>query len=69
LGKDGQGIILGGVATKPQEKGVLTIKAEKIRLIGPVEQTGGDMTSDGISAQHHKHGGIVSGPAKTDEPE
>lgn len=46
----------------------LTIKAENIRIIGPVEQTGGDITSDGISAQHHKHPGVKSGANQTDEP-
>lgn len=29
--------------------------ASAIKLQGPVTQTGGDMTSDGISAQHHVH--------------
>ncbi len=51
-----------------QDSGQLTIKAKKFRFIGPVEQTGGDMTSDGVSAQHHKHGGILAGPNSTDEP-
>lgn len=35
--------------------GTLTLKANAITIEGPVEQTGGDMTSDGISAQKHKH--------------
>lgn len=29
--------------------------AAAIKLEGPVTQTGGDMTSDGVSVQHHKH--------------
>lgn len=29
--------------------------AAAIGIKGPVTQTGGDMTSDGVSAQHHKH--------------
>ncbi len=35
--------------------GTLTMAATKIIIEGEVEQTGGDMTSDGISAQNHKH--------------
>jgi len=48
--------------------GVLTLKATSIRILGPVTQTGGDMTSDGVSAQHHTHGGVLSGPASTGAP-
>ena len=69
LGADGQGVILGAVANQPLTPGVMTLQAESIRIIGPVEQTGGDMTSDGISAQHHTHGKVAKGLAKTDEPE
>lgn len=39
-----------------------------LSIIGAVTQTGGDITSDGISVQHHKHGGVMSGPSDTDEP-
>lgn len=51
------------------QTGEVTLKATKINLIGPVEQTGGDMTSDGISAQHHTHGGVRPGTANTEQPE
>lgn len=47
----------------------LTIKAENIRIIGPVEQRGGDMTSDGISAQHHAHDRVRAGVDRTGEPQ
>ena len=49
--------------------GEITIKGAKLRILAPVEQTGGDMTSDGISAQHHIHGGVRTGTAKTAQPE
>ena len=35
--------------------GTLKLKSPSIEIDGPVTQTGGDMTSDGISAQTHKH--------------
>ena len=35
--------------------GNLTLKASAIGIDGPVTQVGGDMTSDGISAQGHIH--------------
>lgn len=41
----------------------------KVHIAGPVTQTGGDFTSDGVSAQHHKHVGVASGTAKTGAPE
>jgi len=34
---------------------LLAQAAAALTIKGPVTQTGGDMTSDGISAQHHKH--------------
>lgn len=48
--------------------GTVTLEYEHLYLKGPVTQTDGDMTSDGISAQHHKHDGVVPGPALTGEP-
>ena len=50
------------------ESGQLTIKAKKFRFYGPVEQTGGDMTSDGVSAQHHITEGVVPGTGESGEP-
>ncbi len=41
----------------------------EVGIHGPVTQTGGDITSDGISTQHHKHLGVASGTAKTGEAE
>lgn len=38
-------------------------QADAITIKGPVTQTGGDMTSDGVSAQHHKHPTAAPGPA------
>lgn len=35
---------------------------------GPVEQTGGDMTSDGVSAQSHKHEKVKAGLDTTGGP-
>lgn len=51
------------------QTGEVTLKATKINLIGPVEQTGGDMTSDGISAQHHAHDKVRSGTNLSGEPQ
>lgn len=48
--------------------GKITHEAKHHFIKGGVTQTGGDMTSDGVSAQHHKHGKVVPGPANTDEP-
>ncbi|MCP8687753.1 phage baseplate assembly protein V [Marinobacterium sedimentorum] len=48
--------------------GAMTLSATHLHIQAPVTQTGGDMTSDGISAQHHTHGGVASGPSSTDEP-
>ncbi|MGB6231456.1 MAG: phage baseplate assembly protein V [Litorimonas sp.] len=33
----------------------LILESPSIRLIGPTEQTGGDLTSDGVSVQTHTH--------------
>ena len=49
--------------------GTLTQKASAHIIEGPVTQTGGDMTSDGISAQQHTHNGITPGPASTGGPQ
>jgi len=49
--------------------GTLTLNAATHHITGPVTQTGGDITSDGISAQHHTHSGIKPGPANTGEPQ
>lgn len=35
--------------------GSVTWEATRFYIKGPVTQTGGDMTSDGVSAQNHKH--------------
>lgn len=39
----------------------ITIDGGGIKIVGKVTQTGGDMTSDGISAQLHKHTSSVPG--------
>lgn len=49
--------------------GNLDLEAASIRMTGPVTQTGGDMTSDGISAQHHVHGGVSPGGGNTVGPQ
>lgn len=49
--------------------GEVTLKASKLNIIAPVEQTGGDMTSDGISAQHHTHDKVKSGSNVSGEPQ
>lgn len=46
----------------------IEMEAPAIRIKGPVTQTGGDMTSDGVSAQHHTHGGVRTGSSSTQEP-
>lgn len=48
--------------------GEVTIKAAKINLQAAVEQTGGDMTSDGISAQQHLHDKVVIGKDISGKP-
>ncbi len=48
--------------------GKMTFSYDRLYLQGPVTQTGGDMTSDGTSAQHHKHDGVAPGPSETGEP-
>ena len=35
--------------------GTLSLTAELIEISGPVTQTGGDITSDGVSVQEHTH--------------
>ncbi|KZX00999.1 hypothetical protein JL49_08050 [Pseudoalteromonas luteoviolacea] len=49
--------------------GNFNVKASQTNIESPVTQTGGDMTSDGISAQKHLHAGITAGPGKTGAPE
>lgn len=51
-----------------QAQGEMELVAKILRIKAPVEQTGGDMTSEGISAQQHLHGGIKAGPNDTDKP-
>lgn len=38
-------------------------------FIGGINNTGGDIVSDGISLVHHVHPGVSRGSSKTDEPE
>lgn len=41
----------------------------QVAVIGPVEQTGGDFTSDGVSVQHHTHTDTPgTGAGTTSEP-
>ena len=49
--------------------GEITITGTKLNIIAPVKQTGGDMTSDGISAQHHAHDKVKSGSNVSGEPQ
>jgi len=49
--------------------GTLTLSAQAHIITGPITQSGGDITSDGISAQHHTHSGIKPGAANTGGPE
>lgn len=65
LTSDGQGLVFGPVA-KPDQ---LTIEAGEIFIIGSVTQTGGDITSDGISTQHHIHDKVKSGVNLSGEPQ
>ena len=54
--------------------GEIELEAGNIRVKGPVEQTGGDITSDsdviasGIHLVTHVHSGVMSGPATTGPP-
>jgi phage baseplate assembly protein V len=51
-----------------QATGTLFLEAAAIKIKGPVTQTGGDMTSDGVSAQGHKHDKVKAGVDKSGEP-
>lgn len=54
-------LVVGGTTYTLTPDGI-TSTATKHAIQGPVTQTGGDMTSDGISAQHHKHPTAPLGP-------
>ncbi|MES9873154.1 MAG: phage baseplate assembly protein V [Candidatus Sedimenticola sp. 6PFRAG7] len=54
-------------AMRLETEGTLTLKAARHVIVGPVVQSGGDMTSDGISAQHHIHPESIG--VKTGEPQ
>lgn len=45
-----------------------TINADKMAINGPVEQTGGAMTSNGVVVHAHKHSGVTSGGSNTGGP-
>ncbi|WP_143493518.1 MULTISPECIES: hypothetical protein [unclassified Pseudomonas] len=47
-------LVVGGTSLKLTEASIAAI-AQAHTIEGPVTQTGGDMTSDDISVQHHKH--------------
>ncbi len=53
---------------KIHAEGNMTLSYDRLYLKGPVTQTGGDMTSDGISAQHHKTSGVAPGPGLSGDP-
>lgn len=46
----------------------IEITAGGVSIIGAMTQTGGDITSDGKSLQHHTHSGVQAGPSDTGEP-
>lgn len=48
--------------------GTFHLKSSQITIEGPVVQTEGDLTSDGISLQHHTHGGVDPGGSNTAQP-
>jgi phage baseplate assembly protein V len=54
--------------------GTIELEAGNIRVKGPVEQTGGDITSDsdviaaGVSLVTHVHGGVIPGGGTTGQP-
>jgi len=54
-------LVVGGTSLRLTAQDIKAIAAA-IGLKGPVTQTGGDMTSDGISVQHHKHPTAALGP-------
>lgn len=54
-------LVVGGTSLKLTASDIKAIAAA-IGIQGPVTQTGGDMTSDGVSAQHHKHPTAALGP-------
>lgn len=54
-------LIVGGTSIKLTGAEIASIAAAH-KVQGPVTQTGGDMTSDGISAQHHKTPTAPPGP-------
>ena len=46
----------------------ITLNAPQIVIEGPVNQTQGDITSDGVSLQTHTHSGVESGASSTSPP-
>lgn len=46
----------------------ISIIGAAVTIQGPVTQTGGNLTSDGIGLQTHKHGGVTSGVQVTATP-
>lgn len=59
--------IKGGKDIDIEASSTLSFKAASINMQGPVTQTGGDITSDGVSTQLHIHqgkNGKTSGPIK-----
>jgi hypothetical protein len=54
-------LVVGGTTYTLTPDGIAS-KSAAHTIKGPVTQTGGDMTSDGISAQHHKHPSAPPGP-------
>lgn len=49
--------------------GNFNVKAAQTNIDSPVTQTGGDMTSGGISAQKHIHGDVSAGVATSGKPQ
>jgi phage baseplate assembly protein gpV len=49
--------------------GTLTINAAAIKIVGPIEQTGGTITSNGKHIDNtHVHGGVQGGLGSTAPP-
>lgn len=45
-----------------------TVNADKTVINGPVEQTGGNMSSNGVVVHTHRHSGVASGGSNTGGP-
>jgi len=64
----GSATLQAGQSITIQAAAAITLQAPAITITGEVTQTGGDMTSNGISAQTHMHSGVTTGTETSGPP-